>query len=138
MLNSNQGAPLGGVATFRTATGVGNRAGGPSAASRSLSSLSDKVNYDTRALTPPSAPPHVGLFRRALKAASTWLDRVIEADERIVCAACDDRFWTQEDGVAHVLRHHPEYRGVMLYDETVKTVEGNLRLATVKAVHTRP
>lgn len=46
-----------------------------------------------------------------------WLDRVIQTDERVICAACDDRFHSRALGVEHVLRCHPEYQGVVVYDE---------------------
>lgn len=45
-----------------------------------------------------------------------WLDRVLPADERFICAACDDRFHARAQGVEHVLRCHPEYQGVVVYE----------------------
>ncbi|PFG16641.1 hypothetical protein ATK74_1192 [Propionicimonas paludicola] len=36
-----------------------------------------------------------------------WVDRFIDADERVVCAICDDRFASEEDGRSHVCLIHP-------------------------------
>jgi hypothetical protein len=41
-----------------------------------------------------------------------WLQRTIDADERYICAACDDRFAGRSDGIAHVLDCHPEFAGI--------------------------
>lgn len=45
-----------------------------------------------------------------------WLDRVVAGDDRFICAACDDRFHSRSEGVAHVLRCHPEYQGVVVFE----------------------
>ena len=45
-----------------------------------------------------------------------WLDRVVATDDRFVCAACDDRFHSRSEGIEHVLRCHPEYQGVVVYE----------------------
>lgn len=45
-----------------------------------------------------------------------WLDRLIADDDRYICAACDDRFHTRSEGIEHVLRCHPEYQGVVVYE----------------------
>lgn len=45
-----------------------------------------------------------------------WLDRVVANDDRFVCAACDDRFHSRSEGIEHVLRCHPEYQGVVVYE----------------------
>ncbi len=45
-----------------------------------------------------------------------WLDRVVATDDRYICAACDDRFHNRSEGIEHVLRCHPEYQGVVVYD----------------------
>lgn len=42
------------------------------------------------------------------------LERIIESDERCICAACNDKFANRFEGIQHVLRCHPEYQGVML------------------------
>jgi|GEM_PF-3154767 len=36
-----------------------------------------------------------------------WLDRVVDADERVVCAICDERFAGFDQGRAHVRMAHP-------------------------------
>ena len=38
-----------------------------------------------------------------------WLDRMVDADERVVCALCDQRFSGFDDGNVHVRRVHPEH-----------------------------
>lgn len=38
-----------------------------------------------------------------------WLDRVVEADDRVVCAICDQRFHGFDEGGVHVRRAHPQY-----------------------------
>lgn len=45
-----------------------------------------------------------------------WLDRLIADDDRYICAACDDRFHSRSEGIEHVLRCHPEYQGVVVYE----------------------
>ena len=45
-----------------------------------------------------------------------WLDRVVADDDRFICAACDDRFRSRSVGIEHVLRCHPEYQGVVVYE----------------------
>lgn len=45
-----------------------------------------------------------------------WLDRVVATDDRFICAACDDRFHSRAEGIEHVLRCHPEYQGVVVYE----------------------
>ncbi len=55
-----------------------------------------------------------GVFRFLLGRASAWLDRVVEADPRYICAACDDRFPNHALGAEHVWRCHPEYEGVVI------------------------
>jgi len=39
----------------------------------------------------------------------SWLDRVVDADERVVCAICDQRFVGFEDGNLHLQHAHPQY-----------------------------
>ena len=46
-----------------------------------------------------------------------WLDRLVTPDTRYICAGCDDRFQTRFAGVEHVLRCHPEYQGVVIYEK---------------------
>ena len=53
-----------------------------------------------------------------------WIDRLLATDQRYVCGACDDRFASRGQGAEHVLRCHPEYAGVLVYD-------GNPQLDTV-------
>ncbi|MCC6495347.1 MAG: hypothetical protein IT193_03710 [Propionibacteriaceae bacterium] len=43
-----------------------------------------------------------------------WLQRVLDADTRYICAACDDRFRCRIEGIEHVLRCHPEFGCVSL------------------------
>lgn len=50
---------------------------------------------------------------RARGRLSLWLERVIDADERYICAACDDRFANRGDGITHVVHCHPEYASVL-------------------------
>lgn len=38
-----------------------------------------------------------------------WLDRVVDADERVVCALCDERFAGFDEGNVHVRMVHPQY-----------------------------
>ncbi len=38
-----------------------------------------------------------------------WLDRVVDADERVVCALCDERFAGFEEGTVHIRMVHPQY-----------------------------
>ena len=38
-----------------------------------------------------------------------WLDRVVDADERVVCALCDQRFSGFDEGNVHLIMAHPEY-----------------------------
>jgi hypothetical protein len=38
-----------------------------------------------------------------------WLDRVVDADERVVCAVCDQRFCCFEEGNVHVRMAHPQF-----------------------------
>jgi hypothetical protein len=45
-----------------------------------------------------------------------WLDRMLQSDDRYICAACDDRFTSRSQGIAHVLHCHPEYQGVVVYE----------------------
>jgi hypothetical protein len=45
-----------------------------------------------------------------------WLDRMVAGDDRYICAACDDRFHSRSEGIEHVLRCHPEYQGVVVYE----------------------
>lgn len=45
-----------------------------------------------------------------------WLDRVTMTDDRYICGACDDRFRNRALGFEHVLRCHPEYQGVVVYE----------------------
>ena len=40
---------------------------------------------------------------------SHWLDRVIDADERYICGACDIRFPGRIEGISHVEACHPEF-----------------------------
>jgi hypothetical protein len=47
-----------------------------------------------------------------------WLDRLVAPDTRYVCGGCDDRFQSRLQGVEHVLRSHPEYQGVVVYENT--------------------
>lgn len=46
-----------------------------------------------------------------------WLDRLVIPNDRYACGGCDDRFVSRSLGIAHVLRCHPEYRGVLLYED---------------------
>lgn len=47
-----------------------------------------------------------------------WMDRILDADERYICAACDDRFPGRSEGISHVMACHPEFAG-MLANEPV-------------------
>jgi hypothetical protein len=46
-----------------------------------------------------------------------WLDRLVTPDTRYICGGCDDRFQTRFAGAEHVLRCHPEYQGVVIYEK---------------------
>jgi hypothetical protein len=50
---------------------------------------------------------------QALGRLSRWLQQIIDSDERYICAACNDRFLGRGEGVAHVVRCHPDYAGVL-------------------------
>lgn len=49
---------------------------------------------------------------RAAGRLSRWLDRVIDADERYICGACDIRFPGRTEGISHVEACHPEFATV--------------------------
>ena len=57
------------------------------------------------------------VFQRLLIRLERWMDRVIIPDDRYVCGGCDDRFVSRSMGVDHVLRCHPEFRGVVVYED---------------------
>jgi len=57
------------------------------------------------------------ITERVLVKIERWMDRLIIPDDRYVCGACDDRFVSRSLGVAHVLRCHPEFQGVVVYEE---------------------
>jgi len=57
------------------------------------------------------------VFERILTGLERWMDRVIIPDDRYVCGGCDDRFASRSMGVAHVLRCHPEFQGVVVYED---------------------
>lgn len=50
---------------------------------------------------------------RAQGRLALWLQRVIDADGRYICAACDDRFADRTDGITHVMHCHPEYASML-------------------------
>lgn len=54
--------------------------------------------------------------KKLLARLSSRIERILNADSRYVCAACDERFPSASAGVEHVVRCHPEYRGVVVYD----------------------
>ena len=56
------------------------------------------------------------LFDRILSMMERWMDRVVVPDERYACGTCDDRFGSRSLGVDHVLRCHPEYTDVVVFD----------------------
>ncbi len=57
------------------------------------------------------------IFERILVSIERWMDRVVVPDNRYACGGCDDRFVSRSMGVAHVLRCHPEFRGVVVYEQ---------------------
>lgn len=59
---------------------------------------------------------------RLLFRVERWLDRLIGPDNRYACGGCDDRFLSRSLGIAHVLRSHPEYRGVVVYEDATMRV----------------
>lgn len=65
------------------------------------------------------------ITERLLSRLESWLDHLVEPDTRYVCGACDDRFHTRLQGVEHLLRFHPEFQGVVVYesDDAGATVE---------------
>lgn len=67
------------------------------------------------------------IFERLVRRFDHWIDRLVVPDDRYICAGCDDRFMTRSLGVEHVLRCHPEYEGVMVYEDL------NEQLAAVAA-----
>jgi hypothetical protein len=71
---------------------------------------------------PRRAPGWIGsdastIAERILVKIERWMDRLIIPDDRYVCGACDDRFVSRSQGVAHVLRCHPEIQGVVVYED---------------------
>lgn len=60
-----------------------------------------------------------------------WLDRLLLADNRYICGGCDDRFQSRSQGIEHVQRCHPEYRGVIVYDDATELIPAATR-------HSRP
>ncbi len=56
------------------------------------------------------------ITQRVVARFDRWLDRVVLADDRYICAACDDRFHSRIQGVEHMLHCHPEYTGVVVYE----------------------
>lgn len=54
--------------------------------------------------------------KKLLARLSARIERILNADSRYVCAACDERFPNATAGIEHVARCHPEYRGVVVYD----------------------
>lgn len=46
-----------------------------------------------------------------------WMDRLITPDDRYICGACDDRFASRSMGVSHVLHCHPEFQGIVVYED---------------------
>lgn len=59
-----------------------------------------------------------------------WLDRVVATDDRFICAACDDRFHSRSEGIEHVLRCHPEYQGVVVYEGAPTPVPQTVTVST--------
>ena len=57
------------------------------------------------------------ITRRLVQRVEHWLDLLIIPEDRFACCACDDRFVSRSLGVDHVQRCHPEYQGVMVYEE---------------------
>jgi hypothetical protein len=55
---------------------------------------------------------------RLVRRIEHWLDLLIIPDDRFACAGCDDRFVSRSLGVEHVRRCHPEYQGVMVYEDS--------------------
>ena len=60
------------------------------------------------------------LFERILVSIERWMDRVVTPDDRYACGGCDDRFVSRSAGVAHVLRCHPEFQGVVVYEDVAR------------------
>jgi hypothetical protein len=58
----------------------------------------------------------MSITERLVRHLERWLDRLIVPEFRYSCGGCDDRFVSRSVGVAHVLRCHPEYQGVMVYE----------------------
>jgi hypothetical protein len=72
----------------------------------------------------PAACPWIGsdmstITERLVSRLERWMDRLIVPDDRYVCGGCDDRFISRSMGVAHVLRCHPEFQGVVVYEDAV-------------------
>lgn len=60
----------------------------------------------------------MSITTRLVQRIEHWLDLLIIPDDRYACGGCDDRFVSRSLGVEHVLRCHPEYRGVMVYEDS--------------------
>lgn len=52
------------------------------------------------------------MITRALGRFSVWLEKTIDADERYICASCEDRFPGRSAAIEHVIHCHPEFAGV--------------------------
>ena len=57
------------------------------------------------------------MMSRGLGRLSLWLQRTMDAEERFICAACDDRFPGRSAAIEHVIHCHPEFAAVYA-DET--------------------
>ena len=57
------------------------------------------------------------ITERLVRQMERWLNRLVIPDDRYSCGGCDDRFVSRSLGVDHVLRCHPEYQGVMVYED---------------------
>lgn len=64
---------------------------------------------------------------------SRWMDQVLDADERYICAVCDDRFPGRYEGTSHVVACHPEFAAML----TTETVD-HARTAVCEPVTARP
>ena len=57
------------------------------------------------------------LLDRILTSIERWMDRLVVPDERYACGTCDDRFGSRSLGVAHVLRCHPKFKDVVVFED---------------------
>ncbi len=83
--------------------------------------VSDKVHYDTLRFEPtPPRKDHNIMTKRSTgwftRLVDRWLDRITANDGRYACGVCDSSFADREAGIVHLLRCHPEFDRVAVFE----------------------